>query len=415
MDNSLHLNTLLTRFQAVRMKTIDLVKHLSVEDMVVQSDDFVSPIKWHLGHTTWFFENFILKKYSNKFKAFNKNFNYIFNSYYNSVGKFNPKTNRGLLIRPELRNIYEYRQNLEEEIENLIYQNTKNKNLLLLIELGINHEEQHQELILMDILNIYFSSPIRPVYNKKNKSIRRKGFQANWYNKDLINFNYGADDNEFSYDNEKPRGLMELSPFSLNKNFVTNQEWLEFMKSGGYEKPEFWLSDGWEFIKKNNITMPLYWLDTSYKYDLNGVHKIIDNEPVSHISFYEADAYSKYKSKRLPTEFELEYFLKKHELSGNFLESNFLHPKNFSSNDIDKNAFGNLWCWTSSNYIPYKNFRPFKGILGEYNEKFMCNQFVLKGGSFGTPKNHIRSTYRNFYYPHDRWHFSGLRLAEDLS
>ena len=205
-----------------------------------------------------------------------------------------------------------------------------------------------------------------------------------------------------------------MRPYSLDINFVTNNDWMEFIKDDGYKRPEFWFSDGWDYINHNKISRPLYWLDNNYRYSLRGVEKIKPYQPVSHISFYEANAYSKYRNKRLPTEFELEFFLKSNDKNGNFLDSKLLCPVGFSSRDQNINSYGNLWCWTSSNYTPFRNFTPFFGKLNEYNEKFMCNQFVLKGGSFGTPINHIRSTYRNFYYPHDRWQFCGLKLVEDI-
>ena len=369
MDNSLDLQSTLTRFHKVRAKTLDLVKDLDVEDMVVQPNKFVSPIKWHLAHTTWFFENFIVKKYSKNFKDFDDKFNYLFNSYYNGVGNFNPKEKRGLILRPGLRTIYNYRESIDDSIEKLIIQNSDDINFISLIELGINHEQQHQELILMDILNIYFNCSLSLIYEKSKTNINDSNFKSKWTNK-KVNFEYGSDGKSFSYDNEKPSGLIELRPYSLDINFVTNNDWMEFIKDDGYKRPEFWFSDGWDYINHNKISRPLYWLDNNYRYSLRGVEKIKPYQPVSHISFYEANAYSKYRNKRLPTEFELEFFLKSNDKNGNFLDSKLLCPVGFSSRDQNINSYGNLWCWTSSNYTPFRNFTPFFGKLNEYNEKF---------------------------------------------
>ena len=383
--------------------------------MVVQSEDFVSPIKWHLGHTTWFFETFILKKLNKKYKIFDESFNYIFNSYYNKIGLYNPKSKRGLLVRPTIKKVFEYREFVNNEVLNLLFKNVDNNKVLNLIELGINHEQQHQELILMDILNIFYNCPLQPSYKKRQevKNIKRSKFT--WSNKEKINYKYGYVDDKFSYDNEGPSGEMELNPFQINIDFITIGEWQNFIEDGGYNIPDLWLSDGWDFIKRNEISMPMYWIDKNNHFTLYGVEKLRKSQPVSNISFYEAYAYSKYKKQRLPTEFELEFFLKRNKKSGNLLESNNFQPISFSKKDYLNNAYGNLWCWTSSYYQPYKKFKPFKEDLGEYNEKFMCNQFVLKGGSFATPKDHIRSSYRNFYYPHDRWQFCGLRLVKDIN
>ncbi len=407
-------NNILSYFKRVRSKTLNLVMKLNHEDMVVQSEDFVSPIKWHLGHTTWFFETFILKKFNKKYKTFDKSFNYIFNSYYNKIGLYNPKSKRGLLVRPTTKKIFEYREFVNNEILNLLIKNVDNNKVLNLIELGINHEQQHQELILMDILNIFYNCPFQPPYKKRQKIRDIKRSKFTWSNKEKINYKYGYIDDEFSYDNEGPSGEMELNPFQINIDFVTVGDWQNFIEDGGYSIPDLWLSDGWDFIKQNEISMPMYWIDENHHFTLYGVEKLKKSQPVSNISFYEAYAYCKYKKQRLPTEFELEHFLKSNKKRGNLLESNNFQPISFSNKDYLNNAYGNLWCWTSSYYQPYKKFKPFKEDLGEYNEKFMCNQFVLKGGSFATPINHIRPSYRNFYYPHDRWQFCGLRLVKDI-
>ena len=407
------MSFLVTNFLKVRKKTSELISKLEPEDMIVQSNDFVSPIKWHLGHTTWFFENFILLK-RKKYKKFDKSFNYIFNSYYNGVGIYNPKEKRGTINRPLLSHVIKYRKHVDQNITDLLVKKNVTSKFKFLVELGINHEQQHQELILMDVLNNFYNNPLKPEYLKPKKNKRKDHKQVFWKNKTPTLFNYGVNDNSFHYDNESPSNSMEIYPFELNINFVSNNEWLEFIENDGYNRPELWLSDGWDFVKKNNIKRPLYWLDKKFKFTFFGVEKIDGTEPVSNISFYEADAYSRFKKKRLPTEFEIEFFLTKNKKNGNLLEN-----KNFKEITINKqnameNSYGNLWCWTSSNYLPYSGYKPFSEKLSEYNQKFMCNQFVLKGGSYATPKSHIRSSYRNFYYPSDRWQFSGLRLASNL-
>ena len=417
MIKSFNKSSLLIKsFLDTRKKTLYLTKNLTVEDMVIQTNSFVSPIKWHLAHTTWFFENFILKKIK-KYKIFDKSFDFIFNSYYHTVGKFNPKDMRGYLNRPELKKILQYRLHVEKNICDFFSKkdvSEKKKSLLLI---GINHEQQHQELILMDILNIFFNNPLKPQYVKNNRKYGINKSNKLWKSESKISFKYGAKtNNEFFYDNESPSSEKTLYPYQIEIDFVSNNDWKDFISCDGYKRPELWLSDGWDFIQKNKIDKPMYWIDDKNQFCLTGIEKIDNNDPVSHISFYEADAYCRYRKKRMPTEFELEFFLQNNKKDGNFLEKGCYRAVNFYNEKQKFNNFcyGNLWSWTSSNYLPYEGFKSFKGNLEEYNRKFMCNQFVLKGGSFATPKNHIRSSYRNFYYPSDRWHFSGLRLASDI-
>ena len=413
-DNNQITKDLLKRFKKLRKTTIDFTNNLDPEDMVIQTNEFVSPIKWHLAHTTWFFENFILKKKRN-YKIFCKSFNYLFNSYYKQVGTYNPKLQRGYISRPYVKDIFKYREYVDEKIIELLNKSSVDEDILFLVELGINHEQQHQELMIMDILNIFSSNPTLPNFLNKKTKLKKKVYSNVFWKKNIkTTLNFGANNNYFAYDNEYPRGTCDLLPFELSKNFVTNSEWQEFIDNDGYNRPEFWLSDGWEFIKKFNIGKPLYWIDEDHEFTLYGLEKMIKDKPVSNISFYEAYAFSKFKKKRLPSEFELELYLQSHRKSGNFMENNCFEPIAFDENELEQNAYGNLWSWTSSNYSPYPGYKPFKNKLSEYNQKFMCNQFVLKGGSFSTPKDHIRASYRNFYYPTDRWHFCGLKLANDL-
>ena len=394
-------------FSNTRKQTLSLCDNLEPEDMVIQPSKNVSPIKWHLGHTTWFFEKFILTEMNENYKPFNKDYNYIFNSYYNSVGEFNPRNKRGALNRPLLKDIIKYRNYVTENILDFI-KKTKNNTISFLVELGSNHEQQHQELILMDIKNIFYNNPLMPAFNPIENTSKKKSTNE-FFSNSTKKFTYGNDEDIFCYDNELPVAEKYLDPFKIYA-MVTNGEWKNFIDDGGYKNHEYWLSDGWDFVKNNKLERPMYWIDNNNYFTLNGVKKIDNDKPVSHISFYEADAYARYKNKRLPSEFELEYYLKQFSKKGNFLENKIYHEVEEDS----ENVYGNLWVWTNSNYIPYKKYKPYEGNLGEYNNKFMCNQFVLKGGSHSTSKNHIRASYRNFFYPSDTWQFCGVRLADDI-
>tara|TARA_B100001115_G_scaffold183429_1_gene182261 strand:- start:304 stop:1521 length:1218 start_codon:yes stop_codon:yes gene_type:complete len=394
-------------FSNTRKQTLSLCDNLEPEDMVIQPSKNVSPIKWHLGHTTWFFEKFILTEMNENYKPFNKDYNYIFNSYYNSVGEFNPRNKRGALNRPLLKDIIKYRNYVTENILDFI-KKTKNNTISFLVELGSNHEQQHQELILMDIKNIFYNNPLMPAFNPIENTSKKKSTNE-FFSNSTKKFTYGNDEDIFCYDNELPVAEKDLDPFKIYA-MVTNGEWKNFIDDGGYKNHEYWLSDGWDFIKNNKLERPMYWIDNNNYFTLNGVKKIDNDKPVSHISFYEADAYARYKNKRLPSEFELEYYLKQFSKKGNFLENKIYHEVEEDS----ENVYGNLWVWTNSNYVPYKKYKPYEGNLGEYNNKFMCNQFVLKGGSHSTSKNHIRASYRNFFYPSDTWQFCGVRLADDI-
>lgn len=413
-QNSKKTSNLTQSFLSARKTTLDLIKRLNSEDMVIQTKPFVSPIKWHLAHTTWFFENFILKKIK-KYKLFDSSYDYIFNSYYNSVGRFNPKDMRGYLNRPSINKIFEYRKYIDQHLVEIIEKSKFDNRINEMIKLGINHEQQHQELILMDVKNIFFCNPLKPQFIKKRKIKGLRKSNLLWKSEEKVRLKFGREKDEiFFYDNESGYLEKELPPYEISIDFISNSEWREFIESDGYKRPELWLSDGWNFINKYGINKPMYWLDLKNHFTLAGVEKLEKDQPVSHISFYEAIAFCNYKKKRLPTEFEMEFFLEKNKKEGNFLESKYFRPINYFSNNKGNKPFGNLWLWTSSNYIPFDGYKPYKGNLGEYNQKFMCNQFVLKGGSFATPKSHIRSSYRNFYYPSDRWHFCGIRLASDI-
>ena len=415
--NKINKDLLLKEYKKVRNKSLNLISDLGEEDMTVQTENFVSPIKWHLAHTTWFFEKFFCEKYIKNYKLFNENFSFLFNSYYNSSGNFLKKENRGQLNRPFFKEIINYRIDVDKRVcDFLLDFSFKREEQLNLIKVGLNHEQQHQELMLMDILNIFYNNPLKPKYQlkKDNFNFNSKKTNFEWLNFDLQKINIGYEGYDFCFDNELPSHSKEISPFSLSKDLVMNYQWKEFINDNGYSRPELWLSDGFDFIKRNKIDKPMYWIDHNYNFTLNGVQKIIENAPVCHVSFYEADAFARWKRKRLPSEFELELILKNNPIEGNFMESGLFQtiPEEKKNNYNINKIFGDVWEWTSSHYDGYKGYKPWLNSLTEYNSKFMCNQFVLKGGSCATPKTHIRSTYRNFYYPSDRWHFCGFRLAE---
>ena len=406
---------LLHNVKVVRKKTIELTKNLEIDDMVVQTANYVSPIKWHLGHTSWFFEKFILAKFCKKYIFFNKDYDFIFNSYYETVSHFNLRKNRGNLSRPTLDEVLRYRTYIDKNLDYLYEINSIE--LEELIKIALNHEQQHQELILMDIKNILYSNKSKPSFIKKASKIKcsKEPKEKNQFIlNDFKKMKYGYNGDDFSFDNERPESKMDLHPFILSE-FVTNEDWLSFIDDEGYKRPELWLSDGWEFINKNKINKPMYWIDNNNLFSLNGVEKINMSSPVSHISFYEAKAFARYKNTTLPSEFELEYALKKSRKSGNFLENKVFKEHSYNSKKFIDNFYGNLWVWSASPYLAYTNYTSYEESLSEYNEKFMCNQYVLKGGSFGTSINHIRASYRNFYYPYDRWQFVGLRLRKTKS
>ncbi|MFZ3579550.1 ergothioneine biosynthesis protein EgtB [Virgibacillus sp. DJP39] len=405
----------------IRKYSEQLVEPLEIEDLIVQADTHVSPSKWHLAHTTWFFETFILKNYLSNYTVFHKDFNYLFNSYYETVGKFHPQKARGLITRPTVSETFSYRKYVDDHILSLI--EIKNQvdveKIRQLVEIGLNHEQQHQELLLTDLKYNFSFNPTNPVYITNNDMFGNSSTQD-------LSFVYiegglvevGNDGEGFSFDNEGPRHKKWLNPFRLANRPVTNGEYLQFIQDGGYSQAKYWLSDGWNAVKTYNWQAPQYWEkhDGSwYAFTLSGLLPVDEHAPVSHISFYEADAYARWAGKRLPTEEEWEHGLQHTPIKGNFAEHGYFQPisDNEETQGFSK-GFGDVWEWTQSSYSPYPRSKPLKGALGEYNAKFMANQMVLKGGSCATPESHIRLTYRNFFYPQMRWQFSGLRLAEDV-
>ncbi len=406
----------IAEFDRVRSETETLCSPLAVDDYQVQSSVQTSPPKWHLAHTTWLFEAFILSNFLPGYKPFNARFDFLFNSYYYTHGEIYPNSRRGMLARPTLAEVYRYRayvnNRMRELMENVA--EAKWQALLFYVTLGLNHEQQHQELLLMDIKHNFSVNPLLPVYRDDLEIPRGETRAVRWLERTGGIYQMGHDDNGFGYDNEKPRHQVLLHDCRLADRFVTNAEYLEFISDGGYADPALWLSDGWALIHQDDWRYPLYWqqIDGSWQqFTLGGLRELNPHEPVCHLSFYEAEAYARWAGKRLPLESELETLLAEQPVTGNFSDSALLHPAPAGD---DGQWYGDLWAWTASPYAAYPGFKPLEGSVGEYNGKFMSNQMVLKGGCCATPAGHIRASYRNFFYPEQRWAFTGVRLAEDM-
>jgi ergothioneine biosynthesis protein EgtB len=411
------------RLLSSRELSLALAAPLSDEDQVVQPMDDASPTKWHLAHTTWFYESFILKPALPDYREFSADFEYCFNSYYESKGDRQPRARRGLLTRPSVAEVREYRAHVDAALTRLFAEGFVGglDPLAALVELGINHEQQHQELLLTDILSLFAAQPLRPAYRE---SERKPGATSDVIDLEFLPFAggihaIGHDGLGFSYDNEGPRHEALLYPYRLANRCVTNGEWLTFMEAGGYGEPLLWLADGWATIKANGWNAPLYWEQKGgvwHQMTLEGLLPIDTSAPVTHISYYEANAFATWSGKRLPTEFEWEAATAGYPLAGNDLATGALRPR-VASGPRGRLAqlFGDVWEWTLSAYLPYPGYHPAPGAVGEYNGKFMVSQNVLRGGSCATAPGHIRASYRNFFYPHQRWQFTGLRLAEDAA
>lgn len=409
------------RFRTVRQRTMDLCAGLTAEDMMVQSCADASPAKWHIAHTAWFFESFVLREFLPGYRLFNADFPWLFNSYYEGFSAFPEKKLRASFSRPGLEEIVRFREHVDRGIEQLLESEAEDE-ALRRIELGANHEEQHQELLLTDILHAFFTNPLRPAY--RDGALPRLQQNAGDLNQ-LIGFEgglreVGHDGNGFCFDNELPRHRVWLGSFALSPRLVTCAEYAEFIADGGYSKPELWLSAGWNAVKSNGWRAPLYWSyeDGGWKiFTLRGSLPLeaAAHSPVSHVSYYEADAFARWAGMRLPTEFEWEIAVEGKPVEGNLLDSGLLVPAPCIGSGGDAPSagqwWGDCWEWTSSAYLGYPGFRPLEGALGEYNGKFMSGQMVLRGGSCVTPNAHIRSTYRNFFSPETRWQFSGIRLT----
>lgn len=406
-------------YRVVRNFSHKLASPLTTEDYVIQSMPDVSPTKWHLAHTSWFFEEFVLSEIYKNYESVDPRYRYLFNSYYVQVGERHCRPKRGLISRPTVNEIYDYREYVDNNMDNLFKELDEKEfaKIAPVIEIGIHHEQQHQELILTDIKNVFSENPLDPLYSKSALPDSDSfSSELDWIGFDGGIYEIGNDGSRFGYDNEGPLHETLLQDFKLASRLTTNGEYMEFMEDGGYEKPELWLSDGWNALDSNSWKAPLYWDNTKgewWQFTLNGFKKVNPDEPVSHLSFYEAEAFARWAGARLPSEFEWEVASKKLDIEGNFVENGNFNPvANRSSRSLQQ-MYGDVWEWTKSPYSPYPGYRTLPGALGEYNGKFMCNQMVLRGGSCATSITHIRNTYRNFFPPDARWQFSGLRLAKD--
>jgi ergothioneine biosynthesis protein EgtB len=407
------------RLAETRRLSLALAEPLSDEDQTVQANDDASPTKWHLAHTTWFYEAFLLGPSLPNYRVFSPSFQYCFNSYYETQGARQPRPRRGLLTRPSAAEVRAYRAHVDAALERLLARAEGDPEIAAFVELGINHEQQHQELMLTDILSLFAANPLRPAYRASApQPLPRANAPLGWIADEGGVREIGHDGPGFHFDNEGPRHKALIQPHVLASRCVTNGEWLEFMRDGGYRRPTLWLADGWGAVSANGWVAPGYWElrdGAWHQMTLDGLVPVEPDAPVSHISYYEADAFARWAGRRLPTEFEWEAAAAGRPVSGNMLATGWLRPMPAESGAADgpTQLFGDVWEWTQSAYLPYPGYRPPAGSVGEYNGKFMCNQHVLRGASCVTPEGHARVTYRNFFYPHQRWQFTGLRLAGD--
>jgi ergothioneine biosynthesis protein EgtB len=409
------------RLFETRRLSLELAAPLSAEDMTVQAMDDASPTKWHLAHVTWFFETFILAKHLPGYQAFDPTFNYCFNSYYESQGPRQPRPRRGVLTRPSAEQVLAYRGHVDEALARLLARGVAaNSEITRLIEVGINHEQQHQELLLTDILALFAANPLRPAYRARRQPTGQAVPEAvRWIDVAGGIHRVGHDGKSFAWDNESPRHDVLIHPFRLADRLVTGGEWLDFMADGGYRTASLWLSDGWATVNREGWRAPLYWEERDGEWlamSLEGLQPVDRASPVAHVSYFEADAFARWAGKRLPTEFEWEVAAQDLPVTGNTLATRALRPMPAEAEADSGLAqmFGDVWEWTQSAYLPYPGYRPHEGALGEYNGKFMVSQQVLRGGSCATPEGHTRASYRNFFYPHQRWQFMGLRLASEI-
>ena len=416
-SSAIERDTLIRQFCQVRQTSEKMVTGLSPEDQNLQSMPDASPLKWHRAHTTWFFETFLLQPHAETYTPFNSNYTYLFNSYYNGIGKQFPRTQRSLMSRPDSDEIGHYREQVDEAVVELLTTapEAKFKALAEIVILGLNHEQQHQELMVTDFKHALSFNPLAPAWTRRPEPAGPAAKQG-WIEFSGGIYSVGHAGPGFAFDNENPGHQVILRDFHLARRPVTCGEYAEFIAAGGYQRPEFWLSDGWAFIQREKLQAPLYWQHEDGQWMLHtlGCWREMDpEEPVCHISFYEASAYAEWAGARLPTEFEWEVAAAEEPVAGHFADRLRYHPASTADNGRLVQLYGDVWEWTASSYAPYPGFRPPAGAVGEYNGKFMANQMVLRGGSCATQPGHVRATYRNFFYPGDRWQFSGLRLARD--
>lgn len=401
------------QFRQVRAQTLKLCAGLGAEDMLLQSMPDASPTKWHLAHTTWFFEQFVLAR-DPAWTTPNPAWNYLFNSYYQSVGPMHARPQRGLLSRPSLDEVRDYRKRIDDAVEALLDRDDAPE-LAGLVELGLQHEQQHQELLLTDIKHAFWCNPLKPAYRapialpEASKAVPLRFVEGR---EGIVEVGHRGEN--FAYDNETPRHRALLHPHALANRLVSNAEYLAFVREGGYREPGLWLSDGWATVQREGWQHPIYWQDDlASEFTLAGLRALDPHEPVCHLSYFEADAFARWAGGRLPTEFEWESAAEHVVVTGNLQDEGRYQPLAASDRDGLLQLYGDVWEWTSSPYVSYPGFRPLPGALGEYNGKFMCGQWVLRGGSCATPRTHLRATYRNFFPPHARWQFAGLRLGQD--
>jgi ergothioneine biosynthesis protein EgtB len=406
------------RYRSIRAATEALAVPLSPEDCAIQSMPDASPVKWHLAHTSWFFETFVLEPHLGGYRVHDPAYRVLFNSYYNAVGDKHPRPQRGLLSRPSLDQVRRYRAHVDAAMDALLEAPDAPGRLGGLIELGLNHEQQHQELILTDVKHMLSCNPLKPAYAVGPAEKEFAGaLPLEWIAFAGGLFDIGHDGTGFAFDNETPRHRQFLQAFALASRPVTNAEYAAFVADGGYRRPDLWLSEGWDWINANHVMAPLYWEqagDGVRQFTLHGTFPLDEGAPVCHVSLFEADAYARWAGARLPTEAEWEVAATTVPVRGRFASDGTLHPQPARADGTPlAQVFGDVWEWTQSAYAPYPGFRPAAGAIGEYNGKFMCNQYVLRGGSCVTPPSHIRATYRNFFPASARWQFSGFRLARD--
>src|SRR5688572_10532534 len=417
---------LASRYTEVRRFTERLCEPLATEDYVVQSMPDVSPTKWHLAHTSWFFETFVLKPFGKDYVELNPAYGFLFNSYYVQAGERHCRAQRGYISRPTVAEVIEYRRHVDDAMLPLLADVDVDGDAALrervasVVTIGMHHEQQHQELMLTDIKHVFSVNPLRPVYRPRAANVGGAAGPQQWVGCSGGLHWVGHDGNGFAYDNEGPRHRVYLEPFALASRLVTNAEYLAFMEDGGYQRAELWLSLGWAVAQENGWSEPFYWEKRDgewWLFSLSGMRSIEPHEPVTHLSYFEADAYARWAGARLPTEAEWEIAATDLPVHGNLVETGVLHPGaavRGAGEPALQQMFGDVWEWTQSPYVPYPGYRAPEGALGEYNGKFMCNQFVLRGGSCATPQSHIRPTYRNFFPPEATWQFTGLRLARSI-
>lgn len=411
---------LIEAYSAARKATEDFSLRLVIEDQMLQAMDDVSPNKWHLAHVTWFFETFLLKPHLPGYEPVNDRYEYLFNSYYNGVGAQYDRLARGLISRPTVAEVFDYRRHVDAAMVTLLEQATPGlvEEIASLVELGINHEQQHQELMVADLKYNLSFNPLKPAYHDREIPRGTSTPPLGWTEHPGGIAQTGWRGNGFAFDHESPRHDVVLQPHRIASRLVTNGEFLEFIHDAGYERHDLWLSQGWATVQQKGWHAPLYWeeIDGEWWYfTMAGMQLVDDHGPVAHVSYLEADAFARWAGKRLPTEEEWEHHAARQPIDGNFADTALYHPLPTDTASSPAQMYGDVWEWTSSAFLAYPGFKPLPGAAGEYNGKFMMSQMVLRGGSCATPRNHMRATYRNFFYPSDRWQFKGLRLAEDLT